>query len=135
MTMPFENFRCDNCGACCQKLLVEADYIDVQREPRLYDIFTGDRSKLRNGEQVVMLYDLDKMQCPFLSDSCHCSIYSTRPNECVSIEPGDAKCQQARHMKGLPLLRDINGNEPSMDVLSDSCDDYDLCLEELGIEP
>ena len=116
-------------------LIVEADYIDAQREPRLYEIFTGDRGKLRTGEHVVMLYDLDKRQCPFLNEACHCSIYHTRPNECVSVEPGDAKCQQARHMKGLPLLRDINGNEPSIAVLSDSCEDYDLCLEEIGIGP
>lgn len=134
MSLPFEKFRCDNCGACCKVLIVEADYLDVQREPRLYEIFTGDKLKLHDGEHAVMLYDLEKRQCPFLDESCHCSIYATRPNECVSVEPGDAKCQQARHMKGFPLLRDVDGNEPSIELLTQSCDDYDLCLEEIGIE-
>jgi len=134
MSLPFENFRCDNCGACCKVLIVEADFIDAQREPRLYEIFTGDKDKLREGEHCVHVYDVEKRQCHFLDENCHCSIYSTRPNECVSVEPGDAKCQQARHMKGLPLLRDVDGNEPSIELLSQSCEDYGLCLEEIGIE-
>lgn len=36
-------------------------------------------------------------------------------------------------MMGLPLLRDVDGNEPSIELLSQSCDDYDLCLEDLGV--
>lgn len=133
MTLPFEKFRCDNCGACCKTLIVEANYLDAMREPRLYEIFTGDKSDLRLGGHCVMLYDIEKKQCPFLDESCKCSIYLTRPNECVAVEPGDAKCQQARHMMGLPLLRDVDGNEPSIELLSQSCDDYDLCLEDLGV--
>lgn len=131
---PFDNFRCDNCGACCQKLIVEATHLDAKREPRLYEIFTGDREKLRIGAHVISLYDLDKKQCPFLDERCHCSIYPTRPNECVDVEPGDAKCQQARNMAGLPLLKDTNGKEPSIEVLADSCEHYNLVMEELGIE-
>lgn len=135
MNLPFENFRCDNCGACCKLLLVEAGYIDAQREPRLYQIGKPvDKAKLRDGEHCIILWDNTKGGCPFLNESNHCDIYHTRPNECVAVEPGDAKCQQARYMQGLPLLRDVDGNEPSIELLSESCDYYDLCLEELGIE-
>lgn len=134
MSLPFENFRCDNCGACCKQLIVEAGRIDAEREPKLYSIFTGDKAKLRTGEHCVMLWDSKRGCCPFLNESNHCDIYHTRPNECVAVEAGDAKCQQARYMQGLPLLRDIDGNEPSIAVLSDSCEDYGIDLEELGIE-
>lgn len=134
MSLPFEKFRCDNCGACCKTLIVEADYLDAMREPRLYEIFVGEKTDLRRGGHCIMLYDLETRQCPFLDESCHCSIYSTRPNECVAVEAGDAKCQQARHMMGLPLLRDVDGNEPSIELLSQSCNDYDLGLEDLGVE-
>ncbi|HQZ65537.1 MAG TPA: hypothetical protein PLY87_10700 [Planctomycetaceae bacterium] len=47
-----ERFECDKCGACCQgSLIVEADDLDVMREPRLIagDESQGDRSV----EQVV----------------------------------------------------------------------------------
>ncbi len=134
MSLPFENFRCDNCGACCKQLIVEGSRIDAEREPKLYSIFTGDKAKLRTGEHCVMLWDSKRGCCPFLNAENHCDIYHTRPNECVAVEPGDAKCQQARHMQGLPLLRDIDGNEPSIELLSQSCEDYDLCLEEIGLE-
>lgn len=134
MSLPFEKFKCDNCGACCKSLIVEADYLDVQREPRLYQIFTGDKAKLRSREHVVHLYDLETRQCPFLDESCKCEIYNTRPNECVLVEPGDAKCQQARYMQSLPLLRDVDGNEPSIELLLMSCEEYELCLEELGVK-
>lgn len=134
MSLPFENFQCDNCGACCKTLIVEASYLDVQREPRLYDIFLGDREMLRQGLHAVHLYDRETRQCPFLDESCKCSIYDTRPNECVAVEAGDAKCQQARHMAGLPLLKDMDGNEPSIKLLEQSCEDYDITLDELGIK-
>lgn len=70
--LPFDNFACDNCGACC--------------EP-------------------------------------------TRPFACVMVEPGDAKCQQARKKMGLPMLRDRDGNEPSREVLEASCEEYELSLD------
>ena len=47
-----KRFECDKCGACCQgSLIVEADDLDVMREPRLIagDESQGDRSV----EQVV----------------------------------------------------------------------------------
>lgn len=74
---------------------------------------------------------MDSLQCPFLDSSCKCSIYDTRPLTCVAVEPGDAKCQQARLMKGLPMLCDQDGQKPSMQLLAESCGDYQLELEEL----
>lgn len=135
--LPFDNFDCDNCGACCNSLIVEAHDYDVRREPRLYQIFKGDRQKLRDGEHCIILYDSETKACPFLvtegddSSKRVCSIYETRPVACVMVEPGDAKCQQARRMKGLPLLKDRNGKEPSRSVLEASCDDYELDISDV----
>ena len=130
MTTPFENYECDNCGACCKSLIVEADYNDAQREPRLYQIDPHiNKQELRAGNHSIKLYDSITHACPFLSpDSNLCGIYSTRPNECVSVEPGDAKCQQARRIKGLPLLHDKDGNRPCMFNLAESCELYGLNL-------
>lgn len=106
---------------------------DARREPRLYQIGSGvDRQKLRDGVHCIMLYDTETKACPFLDGQTKlCGIYATRPVACVMVEPGDAKCQQARKMKGLPLLRDRDGNEPSREVLEASCEDYELDVDEV----
>lgn len=45
-------FECDKCGACCKgHLIVEADDIDVPREPRLIDADQHHRGK--SIEQIV----------------------------------------------------------------------------------
>lgn len=137
VNMPFDNFECDQCGACCQALIVEAYEYDARREPRLYAIGNVDRQKMRDGEHCVMLYDVETKACPFLvPDKIDvtkraCEIYQTRPVACVMVEAGDAKCQQARRMKGLPLLRDRDGYEPTRKVLEASCEDYELDLSEV----
>lgn len=128
----FSNFECDLCGACCQTLIVEAGYVDALREPLLFSLNAKvTRDGLRRGEQCVVLYDLNTRRCPFLRDSYECAIYKTRPNCCVAVEAGDAKCQQARKAVGLPLLRDRDGREPARDVLAMSCRDYELPVEEV----
>lgn len=131
--MPFDNFACDNCGACCQSLIVEAYDYDARREPRLYQIDGRvDRQKLRDGEHCIMLYDVETKACPFLDGETKlCGIYATRPVACVMVEPGDAKCQQARKMRGLPMLRDRDENEPSREVLEASCEEYELDVDEV----
>lgn len=130
--LPFDNFTCDRCGACCQSLIVEAHYHDVQREPRLYEAKPDiDRVKLRDGQSAIMLYSLVTCACPFLDTGKNCSIYATRPVECVMVEAGDAKCQQARLLKDIPPLRDKDGNLPNMEVLRASCDDYGLEIEDV----
>jgi len=123
----FDKFECDKCGACCESLIVEAYDYDACREPKLYQISNVDRQELRGGEQCIVLYDINTRACPFLdSETKHCSIYATRPVVCVMVEAGDAKCQQARQTKGLPVLRDRDGNEPSRKLLVESCEDYGL---------
>ena len=133
--MPFDEFDCDQCGACCQSLIVEAHEYDARREPKLYKIGNVDRQKLRDGEHCVVLYDSETKACPFLTDDAinatkkACGIYKTSPVACVMVEAGDAKCQQARRTKGLPLLKDRSGNAPTKSMLESSCEDYglDLC--------
>ncbi len=131
--LPFEDFKCDNCGACCRSLIVEAHYYDAMREPKLYQLDPEiDREKLREGDRCLVLHDRERRCCPFLEDSSNlCTIYETRPVACVLVEPGDAKCQQARKMKGLPMLRDSRGSKPELPVLVESCEFYDLDLEDI----
>lgn len=150
MPTTFERFKCDHCGACCQTLIVEADYLDCMREPRLFQLTDDkrqfDRSDIESGERCVVLYDVKTKQCPFLrpitelslwhalgfkETDTHCSIYNTRPNACVLVEAGDAKCQQARGMKGLPLLVDEDGKPPTRAMLEESCEKYGLEFDDV----
>lgn len=126
----FSNFECDKCGACCS-MLVEAKYYDAIREPKLYQLVPDMKpAELRQDGRCIILWDKKTHACPFLcGETKHCTIYPTRPVECVLVEPGDAKCQQARVMKGLALLRDKNGNPPDRALLEESCDDYGLDYE------
>ncbi len=128
-SISFEDFDCDKCGACCEALIIEADYCDAQREPKLYEISNVDRQKLREDEHCITLYDTETRSCPFLDgETKECGIYPTRPNVCVSVEAGDARCQQARIIKGLPLLQNRDGNLPSAELLAASCEEYELDL-------
>ena len=45
--------------------------------------------------------------CPFLSEGKTCSIYPTRPNDCVAMQAGDEQCQQARAEAELPPLQSL----------------------------
>lgn len=102
-------YDCDHCGACCEgPFIIEADELDVMREPRLLDADPHHRGK--TVEQ--MLEDMQEGMavilgcggpCAFHADS-RCSIYPTRPNCCVGLQPGDEQCQEARACKGLPPL-------------------------------
>ena len=105
-------YECDQCGACCQGLLIiEADSIDLQREPRLIEA-----DACREGQTVEeTLSDLEESgqclviagRCRFLSRDCLCSIYPTRPNACVGMQAGDHQCQEVRRLVGLPQLEPI----------------------------
>jgi len=131
-----QTFECDQCGACCKAFIVEAQYLDILREPRIQEL----KPDLRMADAVdkwwnraIVLYDIETRQCPFLSecDGKHsCQIYPTRPNQCVALEPGDAKCQQARVMRSLPLLLDSEGRYPDRNQLAESCGDYELDFAE-----
>lgn len=133
----FSKFKCDQCGACCRALLIEADYVDVMREPRLLRLHPGiSRDGLRNNGQCVVLRDTDLRRCLFMRSvgPYLCAIYPTRPRACVAVEPGDAKCQQARQVDRLPVLCDQDGNRPTAAMLEASCEQYELDVSELGIE-
>jgi Fe-S-cluster containining protein len=104
-------FECDKCGACCKgSLIVEADDLDVLREPRLID---ADRHHVgKSVEQMVHEIQTDMKAiilvcgsaCPFLGADNGCTIYPTRPNVCVGMQAGDEQCQEARAAEGLPPL-------------------------------
>lgn len=104
-------YECDKCGACCQgSLIVEAEWVDLIREPRLKeaDQYYRDHSLaevfelLRDEMRIVTL--ACGYGCPFLTADNTCSIYPTRPNVCVAMEAGDEQCQQTRRSAGAPPL-------------------------------
>lgn len=109
-----EKYECDQCGACCQgHLIVEADWVDLAREPRLLE---ADRH--RTGWPIEkVLEDLEEpgkamllalgRRCPFLDGENRCEIYPTRPAVCVAMEAGDEQCQQCRREAGLPPLEPV----------------------------
>ena len=96
---------CDCCGLCCQRLIVEADAIDVLREPRI-------ESQCPLGHRAEDLPILEArwilagpgQPCPFLTPENRCGIYPARPWTCVAFAAGSSKCQQLRQEHGLPAL-------------------------------
>ena len=127
----FRDFACDRCGACCS-LLVEPTYVDGLREPRLVQILDRDgrdwREEWRHGMITPVTHDISTGRCCFASEALpgvvECGIYQTRPQQCVAVEAGDAKCQQARELKGLPMLLDRHGQRPGWDLLLESCEEH-----------
>ena len=93
--------ECKKCGSCCRKLIIEIEWLDILREPRL----APPNSKLLDGngeikfesdwEKEFLLACGENMPCPFLKDS-KCEIYPTRPNVCVALEPGSEQCLKVR---------------------------------------
>jgi Fe-S-cluster containining protein len=106
-----KSFRCDSCGLCCRRLLVEADWSDVLREPRIAQECPNHGAKLPPVlEQCWLLYsDAKAGACPFLGDDQKCGIYPTRPNTCVTFAAGSPKCQELRTEAGLPPLAAVPG--------------------------
>ena len=103
-------YECDKCGACCEgSLLVEADWVDAVREPRLLAADANLRAlslgDLQEGRIVLLT---GNRPCPFLGDECMCSIYPTRRQDCVAFEAGSDQCQEARQHSGLPLLMPLS---------------------------
>ena len=105
-------YECDKCGACCKHLIVEADDIDLMREPQL---LYADRDFVANygPDEAVEALQEDVGRCLIIAcgkpcyflEENQCSIYSTRPNACVAMQAGDEQCQQARREEGIaPLL-------------------------------
>jgi Fe-S-cluster containining protein len=108
-----ERYECDRCGACCRgTLIVDAEYLDVVREPRLLEAdknwhgksFDSSLEELRDDMKVVLLPCGTDNPCRFLASDNRCSVYPTRPNACVGMEAGDEQCQMARESMNLPPL-------------------------------
>ena len=107
---------CDQCGACCRgHLIVEADDLDVLREPLL--ISADPEYAGRSPDDVVRELQSDVgycialacgAPCPFLVDN-RCSIYPTRPNACVGMQAGDEQCQMARREEGIAAFPRCDG--------------------------
>ena len=106
-------YECDKCGACCTgALIVEADELDVMREPRLPQadpnyaklpvIDVVELLQCEPGRAIVLAAGTP---CEFLSAENHCEIYPTRPNACVWLQAGDDQCHQARKAVGLDELQ------------------------------
>ncbi len=115
-------YECDQCGACCKGyLIVEADELDLLREPRLIEADPHYANKsveqvltqLQNdvGRALVIACGSDR-PCRFLDADSKCVIYPTRPNDCVAMPAGDEQCQMARECAGLPPLEPAGRESP-----------------------
>lgn len=113
-------YDCDQCGACCEQLIVEAGLEDALREPLI-----AETARLLNGKGKIPLADAcfglacGKAQpCPFGDrvDGKHvCHIYPTRPGVCVQFQAGSRQCQMAREWAHLPPLQPVE-REPTIYV-------------------
>ena len=92
---------------------MQAEELDVLREPRLVEAdphFAGktaeevvDELQRDMGNVITIACSTDR-PCCFLGDDNQCTIYPTRPNDCVAMQAGDDQCQDARQQAGLPPL-------------------------------
>ena len=108
-------YECDQCGACCKGgLIVEADALDLMREPRLIQSDQCYRDKSVEQVLTVLQSDMHSLivacssPCMFLGTGNRCSIYPTRPNACVGMQAGDEQCQDVRTALGLPPLQPVD---------------------------
>ena len=93
---------CENCGLCCQGLIVEADAVDVLREPRIEKEYPlGKRHVRLPILEAIWVLSTPGGPCAFLTNEKRCSIYPTRPLSCVAFLAGSAKCQELRKDHGL----------------------------------
>jgi len=105
---------CENCGACCRRLIIEATYLDVLRHPLIVRVAaTMDGHGTIPPEEAKWLLNRqdagrDRHHCLFLRADKRCGIYATRPNECVAFEPGSDQCCRARAEEGMLPLRPIH---------------------------
>ena len=130
LSSPMTRFECDQCGACCKgTLIVEADDLDILREPRLIEAdpnYAGqsllqviDTFQSDVGRALILACGTDR-PCAFLGEDNRCQIYPTRPNECVAMQAGDDQCQLARQAVGLEPLAPIQADVTSTEEGSES---------------
>ena len=112
-------YECDQCGACCKgHLIVEAFEVDALREPRI--IAADPHYASRSIEEALQLLQDESRcvllaaagPCMFLDGQGDCSIYPTRPNECVTMQAGHEQCRKAREAEDLTSLEPIDRNGP-----------------------
>lgn len=106
-------YECDGCGLCCSGgLFVEADPVDVLREPRIADAALNERDReLPILDQTWLL--TAGTPCPFLGKDRQCGIYATRPSCCVAFTAGASQCQGLRERAGLEPLRPVPAETPA----------------------
>lgn len=119
-----KTYECDQCGACCAYPIIEINYVDVLREPKLREVCNpfripeGMRLSDEDDEPIeitdpfqagALLASGQCDPCPLLGADKRCTIYPTRPGCCVAFEAGSRLCQEAREAHGLPPLEPIPG--------------------------
>ena len=95
---------CRRCGACCRDLIIEAGPVDVLREPLIAErcpVLDGNGSIEDPTEWSWSIAVGMTQPCPFLGPDNACSIYATRPHDCVAFAPGGKKCIECRAEEGL----------------------------------
>lgn len=90
--------KCKQCGACCRYWIIEADWLDAIREPRLLG---ADCTHAVSWPKCIVLAAGQNFPCRFLGSDNRCTIYPTRPNVCVGFEPGGEQCLEARRALGI----------------------------------
>jgi Fe-S-cluster containining protein len=99
------HFDCDGCGACCCTFPIFAAESDALREPRIRNEGRRLPLWLATPQWDYQLFPLPFHEsCCFLDGENRCTIYATRPNVCRRFEAGSAQCQEARKLRGLPVL-------------------------------
>ena len=94
---------CDNCGLCCEELLVQADAVDVMREPRIeIERPLGKRDVHLSIIDACWIIAYPGRPCAFLKPDKRCDIYPTRPQGCVALVVGEKQCRDLRREHGLP---------------------------------
>lgn len=116
-------YQCDECGACCAYPIIEIEYVDALREPRLREVsrpFSIPEGMCLTDEDDEPIEITDPFQvgaslavgrknpCPLLGADKRCTIYPTRPTCCVAFQAGSRLCQESREAHGLPPLLPIS---------------------------
>jgi Fe-S-cluster containining protein len=127
MSIPTATYKCDQCGLCCRAFIVEASHIDVVREPLIAQKCgrMDGKGELKNPADWCWSVCVGGFSpCPFLKKHTNvlvtfrCTIYKSRPNECVAFQAGGRRCQELREKAGLPPLTPVPVEN-----------DHDICCE------
>lgn len=101
-------YHCDQCGLCCCSMIIQADVVDVMREPRIQEKAP---ISVNVGLPILgytwVLNKKGRKECVFLEDGNFCEIYETRPSTCVQFQAGSERCQEIRVKNGLEPLEPV----------------------------